>query len=124
MSVHDEIIEDESVSILKSLVKLLARIARPLWRWGDGEGGYVYQELHNAFKEAGLEGNLQGYSAASTGKAKQVFERDRYRCCQCGGWRDLEIDHIYPKGKGGSSELDNLQTLCGNCNRVKGARLP
>jgi HNH endonuclease len=55
---------------------------------------------------------------------KQVFERDGYRCRQCDGWEDLEADHVVPWSRGGKHELGNLQTLCGRCNRAKGARLP
>ncbi len=34
----------------------------------------------------------------------------------------LEIDHFIPKSQGGSHERENLQLLCGHCNRVKGDR--
>ena len=36
--------------------------------------------------------------------------------------KDLEIDHIIPKKDGGTDHADNLQLLCGHCNRVKGRR--
>lgn len=36
--------------------------------------------------------------------------------------RHLEIDHIIARSKGGTDHLDNLQMLCGNCNRIKGNR--
>ncbi len=36
--------------------------------------------------------------------------------------RNLEIDHIVPKAKGGGDYYENYQLLCGNCNRVKGSR--
>ena len=36
--------------------------------------------------------------------------------------RNLEVDHIISRGKGGTDHIENLQLLCGNCNRVKGDR--
>lgn len=48
-----------------------------------------------------------------------VMERNGYRCVKCDSFNDLQIDHIYPHSKGGSDNLDNLQTLCRVCNRIK-----
>ena len=36
--------------------------------------------------------------------------------------RHLEVDHIISRAKGGTDHIDNLQLLCGNCNRIKGDR--
>jgi 5-methylcytosine-specific restriction enzyme A len=55
-----------------------------------------------------------------------VLTRDDYKCVYCGRSSqqiDLEIDHIMPYSKGGSNQIDNLQTLCFDCNRGKGARI-
>lgn len=52
----------------------------------------------------------------------EVFKRDGYRCVECGNTNKtsvLEIDHIIPVSRGGSDELDNLQTMCYECNKVK-----
>lgn len=44
----------------------------------------------------------------------------------CGGcltafpFRNLTVDHIVPRSKGGTDHLDNLQLLCGACNSTKG----
>ena len=34
----------------------------------------------------------------------------------------LEVDHIIAKSKGGTDHIENLQLLCGHCNKVKGNR--
>ena len=47
---------------------------------------------------------------------------------QCGGCRMnfpfkiFEVDHIIPQSRGGTDHPDNLQLLCGHCNRTKGGR--
>lgn len=46
----------------------------------------------------------------------------------CGGCalhfeaRNLTVDHIIARSKGGTDHLENLQLLCGQCNAVKGDR--
>ena len=36
--------------------------------------------------------------------------------------RHLEVDHIIARSQGGTDHIENLQLLCGNCNRIKGNR--
>jgi hypothetical protein len=60
----------------------------------------------------------------SVGKRFEVLKRDSYTCMICrkpGG--ELEVDHIIPVSRGGASTMDNLQTVCRDCNRGKGDRL-
>lgn len=54
----------------------------------------------------------------------EVLKRDG-RCLLCGATpleERLEVDHIRPRSKGGGNGADNLQTLCGRCNRGKSNR--
>lgn len=51
-----------------------------------------------------------------------VFQRDDYMCRECGATNKqtrLHVDHIIPVAKGGTNDLDNLQTLCEDCNKAK-----
>jgi HNH endonuclease len=52
-----------------------------------------------------------------------VFERDGGRCVQCDSNFDIQYDHIIPLAMGGASTVQNLQILCAQCNRGKGATL-
>ena len=49
-----------------------------------------------------------------------VYMRDNGRCRECGATKDLQLDHIIPFSKGGSSEPENLQLLCRDCNLKHG----
>jgi hypothetical protein len=57
----------------------------------------------------------------------KVFTRDRYRCVACGrgpsmhpSIKELHADHILAVANGGKTTLENLQTLCPECNLGKG----
>lgn len=52
-----------------------------------------------------------------------VFERDGGRCVECDATFDLQFDHVIPVVMGGATSEQNLQLLCGACNRDKGASL-
>ncbi len=53
---------------------------------------------------------------------EQVKSRDGYRCrcCGCDARRMLQVDHVSSSYRGGGNLLDNLQTLCRDCNAAKG----
>jgi hypothetical protein len=54
---------------------------------------------------------------------RAVFARDGGKCNDCGSTFDLQYDHLIPLALGGASTAQNLQLLCANCNREKGADL-
>lgn len=52
---------------------------------------------------------------------ENVYKRDGYECVYCGASRkrDLTIDHVVPKSKGGKDSWENLVTACKSCNHMK-----
>lgn len=70
---------------------------------------------------------------AVTGKRARILERDGYRCQDCewapgepypdGKPRALELDHVWPRARGGGNEEENLAVRCSVCNARKGAKV-
>ena len=54
----------------------------------------------------------------------RLFRRDNYSCVYCGNKRNLTVDHVFPKSRGGQNTWLNLVTCCSHCNRVKDNRTP
>ena len=55
----------------------------------------------------------------------QLYGQQEGHCAGCGEHfeaRHLEVDHVISRRKGGTDHIDNLQLLCGSCNRIKGDR--
>ncbi|MEQ9304181.1 MAG: HNH endonuclease [Marinoscillum sp.] len=53
-----------------------------------------------------------------------IFKRDAFHCQYCGNNKDLTLDHLIPKSKGGKSSWTNLVTACKHCNAKKGDFTP
>jgi Restriction endonuclease len=56
-----------------------------------------------------------------------VFERDRNMCQYCGrefDRKDLNLDHVLPRDRGGQTTWENIVCSCIPCNTRKGNRLP
>ena len=54
-----------------------------------------------------------------------LYGRQEGLCAGCRvmfPFRNMTVDHVVPRAKGGSDHLENLQLLCGACNAKKGTR--
>jgi len=56
---------------------------------------------------------------------KEIFARDGWACVYCGKpTRDLTLDHVMPRHRGGSHSWENLVSACKACNHHKAGRTP
>jgi len=51
---------------------------------------------------------------------ENIFKRDGHQCQYCGTNKNLTVDHVVPKSKGGKTVWGNLVTACKSCNAKKG----
>ena len=90
-----------------------------------------HQAAYNQRQEA-LRGSstARGYTSQWRRTAASVVAKHRQ---QYGDWcpgyliaghpaRDLTVDHVVPKARGGTDSAANLSVLCRGCNARKGAR--
>jgi len=62
---------------------------------------------------------------------RNLFKRDKYCCQYCNkqfrsenAMKDLTIDHILPRSRGGKSSWENCVLACVDCNKRKANRTP
>jgi 5-methylcytosine-specific restriction endonuclease McrA len=53
-----------------------------------------------------------------------IYRRDNQTCQYCGSTRNLTIDHLIPRCRGGADSWENLLLACSKCNTVKGHKTP
>lgn len=110
-------------------------------RWGTWRGALrafverANQDATPVEAEVTLESGVQESTtqrparAASLGLRYSVLLRDRFRCVLCGRSPathprvSLHVDHHHPLAAGGETTIENLRTLCSDCNLGKGARI-
>lgn len=56
---------------------------------------------------------------------REVFWRDGYKCQYCGKeTRELTLDHVTPRVRGGTHSWENVVSACVSCNHRKAGRTP
>lgn len=54
---------------------------------------------------------------------REIFHRDQYTCQYCGTkGKELTIDHVMPRHRGGRHTWENLVSACKSCNHRKGGK--
>ncbi len=70
---------------------------------------------------------VEGFVASVGFSSARVFFRDNYTCQYCGvrfPERELTLDHVIPKSRGGDASWENQATACKACNNRKADRTP
>lgn len=114
------------VSLKRAVVLLITKQAEPL-----GYGAETLWQVRSPSLVVEVPAhirltmsNLERWWKVPPANRREVFRRDGYRCQYCGGTRNLTIDHIMPRSRGGAYSWDNLATACERCNTKKGDRTP
>lgn len=115
--------EAQAVELFRDFVESNRDALQPAAHFGDGRCGYYIALLLQALDvRPSARSRSGGKARIPATLARQVMERDAYRCRHCGTHLALTCDHVIPESKGGPTTLENLQTLCQPCNSRKGAR--
>lgn len=103
-----------------------------------GTSSQVHEKLHEAHelfcKETGFNNEPVDRDQSESERRKmspkiryEILRRDGFKCVLCGRQTidgvKLQVDHILPVSKGGLTELNNLRTLCFECNIGKGSQI-
>ena len=54
----------------------------------------------------------------------RIYKRDNHQCVYCGSNKNLTLDHVIPKSRGGTNDWTNLVTSCFKCNLKKANKTP
>lgn len=82
------------------------------WQQKNKEKVRHYVKMRQNRKK-GAEGTF------SFGEWESLLLKYNHRCLSCGSSSDLQPDHVVPISRGGRNSIDNIQPLCGKCNRKK-----
>lgn len=65
--------------------------------------------------------NLETLSSSEAKKLwrRKIKERWDYECAYCGSTKNLTIDHVVPRSKGGTDFTKNVVCCCHDCNQSK-----
>jgi 5-methylcytosine-specific restriction endonuclease McrA len=112
------------VNIKRAVVLLVTDKAEPLYI--TTESGWhisspslvVYVPKHIRLKIASRERTWKVPPVNRRG----ILRRDRHSCQYCGTNKDLTLDHVIPRSRGGRHSWDNVVTACSKCNSRKSNR--
>lgn len=87
------------------------------WRKNNPEKFSKKRLVEKQRRRARIAGGGGSFTAAEW---TSLCEQYGNKCLCCGEAKKLTADHVIPIVKGGTSNIDNIQPLCGSCNSRKG----
>lgn len=127
----EEIVESQP-STQAELARLLRSFSHPFFVFNNITKGQFLAcfPLVELLRQSKIPREVMTATRRSRGERKAlskrlrllILERDGYKCRLCGKTAKetkLEVDHKVPVAKGGTDSLNNLWTLCIDCNRGK-----
>ena len=94
------------------------------------ENGYGY--IHTANMELPIPSVIRlpylvkrPFHVARKISRAEIYNRDQFTCQYCGKQtRQLTLDHVIPRYRGGQHTWENVVSACAPCNRRKAGRTP
>ena len=80
----------------------------------------------NAPKRDRPSSSMRGYDSQWQKIRIIILRRDNWTCLKCNKkliGTDATVDHVQPLSRGGTSDINNLQSMCRSCNSSKKDRL-
>ena len=126
--------------VLNADYQPLSYMPLSLWSWSDAVKAVVAGRVHVVEEHSCTVRSpnmvmpipsviaLKEYVAKGNGGVpnftrRNLFLRDAYQCQYCGAAhvaKDLTMDHVVPRARGGGTSWDNVVSACGPCNNRKG----
>lgn len=90
--------------------------------------GYFAFDLDTNTRAIATQSAIKPHRAKFGKTTRQsIYHNSNCRCQICGKlitYEEFTVDHIIPLAKGGTNDMDNLQSSCLRCNKIKADILP
>lgn len=112
----------ETTDRLDSWCRACNRISQKQWEAQNPNIRNQATQVSNALRRARYYGASGRFTRPEW---KSLCEKYDNRCLCCGKSEpeiSLTVDHVIPLSQGGANTIENIQPLCWQCNRQKGAQ--
>ena len=111
-----------TVNVEKAIILYYLNKVEVIELWKDE----IYKSINTTFELPSIVRHLKYIHCKwrkPTFRRLSLFERDNWTCAYCGkslNIKNVTVDHILPKSRGGSNSWHNCVTSCVTCNYEKG----